>query len=85
MNTYLNTRALAWAGALSGAALVTLCFAIYAVLGLNDPWMPLFMGSGPTVTGWLIGIAEGGAVGWLVGMVTGWSYNRLARPAAGGQ
>jgi hypothetical protein len=82
MNTPLNTRALALAGAVTGGVIAALCFAIYAVLGWPDPWMDLFIGAGPSVAGWLIGIAESAAVvafsGWLVAAC----YNRFVRPAA---
>jgi hypothetical protein len=77
MNT-LNARALALSGAAAGAILVALCFAIYLVLGQSDPWMPLFVGSGPTVGGWLVGITEGAGVGGLLGWIVATFYNRLA-------
>lgn len=85
MNTLLNGRALALAGAAAGAVITALCFAIYAVLGRPDPWMDLFIGSGPTPGGWLVGIAEtavfGALTGWLVAAV----YNRtVAAQARGG-
>jgi hypothetical protein len=82
MNTHLNTKALAFAGALASAVLTALCFTIYAVAGRPDPWMALFMGSGPTVLGWLIGIVELALVGALLGGVVGVVYNRYAKPAA---
>lgn len=62
MNTQLNTRALALAGALAVAVLNVVCLAIYAVAGRPDPWTDLFIGSGPTVGGWLVFIVEGAAV-----------------------
>lgn len=82
MNTQLNTKALAVAGAVASAVLTALCFAIYAVAGRPDPWMALFIGSGPTALGWLIGIVELGLVGALLGGVVGAVYNRYAKPAA---
>lgn len=83
MNTLLNTRALALSGATAGAILVVLCFALYAVLALPDPWMPLFIGSGPTVVGWVIGIAEGAGVGALLGWLVAVFYNRFAKLPGG--
>lgn len=83
MNTQLDTRALALAGTATGAALVALCFAIYAILGRPDPWMDLFIGSGPSLGGWLVGIVEGAAVGAVTGWFVAVTYNRVARPAAG--
>jgi len=82
MNTQLNTRALAASGAIVGALINALCFAIYLVAGRPDPWMQLFIGSGPTVGGWLIGMAEGAAVFALAGALIGFFYNRLAKTAA---
>lgn len=79
MNAQLNTKALALAGAVASAVLTVLCFAIYAIVGRPDPWMTLFIGSGPTVGGWLIGIIELGLVGALIGAVVGITYNRLVR------
>lgn len=81
MNT-LNTTALALSGATAGAILVALCFAIYAVLGLPDPWMPLFIGSGPTPGGWIIGMAEGAGVGAVIGWLVAVFYNRFAPPGS---
>jgi len=82
MNMQLNTRALALAGGVVGAAVVALCFAIYAALGTPDPWMDLFIGSGPSVAGWLIGMVEGAAVGAFSGWLLAACYNTFARPAA---
>jgi hypothetical protein len=82
MNTQLNTKALALAGATASAVLTLVCFAIYAVLGRPDPWMALFIGSGPTVLGWVIGIVELWVVGALLGAVIGGVYNRLVKTAA---
>jgi len=79
MNTQLNTKALALAGAVSSAVLTVLCFAIYAIAGRPDPWMALFIGSGPSVGGWLIGIIELGLVGALLGGVVGAVYNRVVK------
>lgn len=81
MKTILDTRALTLAGAIMGAVITAVCFGLYAVLGRPDPWMDLYYGSGPSVFGWLVGIAEGAAVGAIGGAVFGASYNRLARPA----
>ena len=82
MNTPLNTKALVVAGAIASAVLTVLCFTIYAVAGRPDPWMALFIGSGPTLGGWVIGIVELGLVGALLGVVVGAVYNRFAKPAA---
>lgn len=82
MNTQLNTRALAASGAITGAIINALCFTIYLVAGRPDPWMQLFIGSGPTVGGWIIGMAEGAAVFALAGALIGFFYNRLAKTAA---
>lgn len=82
MNTQLNTKALAVAGAIASAVLTTLCFTVYAVAGRPDPWMALFIGSGPTALGWVIGIVELGLVGALLGGVVGAVYNRFAKTVA---
>lgn len=82
MNTQLDTRALGLAGAVAGAVINALCFAIYVVAGRPDPWMQLFLGSGPTVGGWLIGMAEGAAVFALGAVLIAFCYNRLVRTAA---
>ena len=82
MITKLNTRALAFAGAIASAVLTLACFTIYAVAGRPDPWMALVIGSGPTVGGWLIGIVELGLVGALLGGVVGAVYNRFVKTAA---
>lgn len=82
MNAQLNTRALALAGAVVGAVINALCFSIYLVVGRPDPWMQLFIGSGPSVGGWLIGIAEGAAVFAIAGGLLAVCYNRFAKPAA---
>ena len=81
MNTILHTRALALSGAAAGAVLNVVCLAIYAIAGRPDPWMDLFIGSGPTVGGWIVFVAEGAAVGGLLGWLVGSVYNRLTRPA----
>jgi hypothetical protein len=78
MNGSLNARALALAGAAASAMLVLLCFALYAALGRPDPWRELFVGSAPTVMGWLIGIAEGALVGLFLGAAVGILYNRFS-------
>lgn len=59
MNSALDIRALAFAGAATGALAILACFTQSTMLGRPDPWMALFVGSGPTVGGWLIGIGEG--------------------------
>lgn len=82
MNTHLNTGALAAAGAVASAMLTLVCFAIYAIAGRPDPWMALFIGSGPTIGGWLIGIIELALVGALIGGVVGMVYNRLLKRAS---
>jgi hypothetical protein len=46
-----------------------------------DPWMPLFIGSGPTVGGWITGIVEGAAVFGVGGALIAVFYNRFARTA----
>lgn len=79
MNMRLDTRALALAGAGAGALIAVACFAIYAVLGRPDPWMPLFIGSGPTLGGWLVGIVESALVGGFACAVLSGIYNRVAR------
>jgi hypothetical protein len=81
MNSQLNSRALAASSAIAGAIINALCFAIYLLVGRPDPWMQLFIGSGPTVGGWIIGMAEGAAVFALGGVVIGFCYNRFAHPA----
>ncbi len=83
MNATLNTRALALAGAATGALVILACFTLGTFLGRPDPWMALFVGSGPTVGGWLIGIAEGALVGLFEGALIGVFYNRFAGPARG--
>jgi hypothetical protein len=80
MNTALNIRALAFAGAVTGALAILACFALGSLLGRPDPWMALFVGSGPTLGGWMIGIAEGALVGLFEGALIGVFYNRFARP-----
>ena len=81
MNTKLDTGALAASGAIVGAVINALCFSIYLVAGRPDPWMQLFLGSGPTVGGWIIGMAEGAAVFALGGALIGFCYNRFAKTA----
>lgn len=82
MNTQLNTKALALAGAVASAVLTLVCFTIYALAGRPDPWMALFIGSGPTFGGWVIGIVELGLVGALLGGVVGAVYNRISKTPA---
>ena len=81
MNSQLNSRALAASGAIAGAVINVVCFSIYLIVGQPDPWMQLFIGSGPTVGGWLIGIAEGAAVFAPGGALGGVFYNRFAKSA----
>lgn len=81
MNTQLNTRALAASGAITGAIINTICFTIYVIAGQPDPWMQLFIGSGPTVGGWIIGIAEGAAVFAVGAALIAFFYNRFAKTA----
>lgn len=83
MNTLLNARALALSGAAAGAILNVICLAIYALAGRPDPWMTLFIGSGPTVGGCIVFVAEGAGVGGLLGWLVAVCYNRLAKPVAG--
>jgi hypothetical protein len=82
MNTQLSAKALAASGAITGAIINALCFTIYLVARQPDPWMQLFIGSGPTVGGWIIGMAEGAAVFGLGGALIGFFYNRFAKTAA---
>ncbi len=79
MNTQLNTRALAFAGSATFAVLNIVCLTIYALAARPDPWMTLFIGSGPSVGGWIVFIAEGAAIGALIGWLVAAFYNRLAR------
>lgn len=79
MNTHLDTRAFTLAGAGAGALIALVCFAIYAIVGQPDPWMPLFIGSGPTFGGWLIGNVESALVGALGCAVVSAIYNRAVR------
>ena len=83
MNTQLNPRALALAGAAVCAALATICFAIYIILGRPDPWTALFIGSGQTPVGFVVGVAESAAAGAFAGWLAALTYNRAARAAAG--
>ena len=78
MNTKLNTKALAFAGGATFAVVQILCLLVGAIAG-RDPWLPLFLGAGPTVGGWIIFVAEGAAIGVIIGWVLAVFYNRLAR------
>ncbi len=80
MNTQLNTKALTLSGAAAGAILNIVCWAIYVIAGRPDPWMDLFIGAGPTLTGWLVFVAEGAGVGALLGWLVAVCYNRFAKP-----
>jgi len=82
MSARLNTTALAASGAIAGAIINALCFSIYLLARRPDPWMQLFLGSGPTVGGWMIGMAEGAAVFALGGVLIGSLYNRFTKSAA---
>lgn len=82
MKALLDIRALAIAGAIAGAVITALCFGLYALLGRPDPWMDLFYGSGPTLSGWIVGMGEGAAVSAIAGAILGAAYNRMVRPAA---
>ena len=75
MNTALNTRALAFAGAATGALAILACFTLGTLLGRPDPWMALFVGSGPTLEGALVGLFEGTLIGVF--------YNYFAKPIRG--
>jgi len=81
MNATLNTRALALSGAAAGAILNAVCWLIYVIAGRPDPWMNLFIGSGPTASGIVVFIAEGAGVGVLLGWLVAVFYNRLTKPA----
>jgi hypothetical protein len=81
MNSQLNARALALAGGVVCAALAAICFAMYVVLGRPDPWSALFLGSGQTPVGFVVGVAESAAVGGFAGWLTAVTYNRVTRAA----
>ncbi len=78
MNTELNTKALAFAGAATFGVIQVLCLLVGFIAG-NDPWLPLFIGAGPTIGGSIVFVAEGAAIGLLIGWVVAVVYNRLAR------
>lgn len=78
MNTQLKTKALAFAGGATFAVFNVVCLTIYAVAGQPDPWMSLFIGSGPTVGGRIVFVAEGAAIGALIGWLVAVFYNKLA-------
>lgn len=82
MDTQLNPRALALAGGVVCAALATICFAIYVILGRPDPWTSLFIGSGQTPVGFVVGVAESAAAGAFGGWLAAVTYNRVTRTAA---
>jgi len=79
MNIQLNTLALAVAGAVSGALLVAVCFAVYAIAGGPDPVVPLLLGVGPSFLGGVLGVVEGLVAGGLAGLAVGLTYNRMVR------
>ena len=79
MNIQLNTLALAVAGAVAGALLVAVCFALYAIAGGPDPVMPLLLGVGPSFLGGVLGVVQGLVAGGLTGLVVGMTYNRVVR------
>ena len=79
MNAALNTRALALAGAAAGAILNVVCWLIYVIAERPDPWMGLFIGSGPTAAGIVVFITEGAGLGALLGCLVALVYNRVAK------
>lgn len=79
MYSQLSTVALGLAGAVAGALLVAVCFALYAVAGGPDPVMPLLLGAGPSFLGGVIGVAQGAVLGGLAGLTGGLTYNRMVR------
>jgi len=78
MNTQLNTKAFAFAGGATFAVIQVLCLLIGLIAG-SDPWLPLFIGAGPTIGGGIVFVAEGAAIGLLIGWLLAAVYNRLAR------
>ena len=82
MNTQLDPRALALAGGVVCAALAAICFAIYLALGRPDPWTALFIGSGQTPIGFVVGVVESAAAGAFAGWLAAVTYNRVTRAAA---
>ena len=81
MNALLQTRAFTLAGAAAGGMLNVVCLVVHALAGRPNPWIDLFVGSGPTLAGWAVFIVEGAAVGALVAWLVAVSYNRLAVPS----
>lgn len=79
MNTQLNTRAFALAGGATFAVIQVLCLLVGALSGRPDAWLPLFLGAGPTVGGWIIFVVEGAVIGLLIGWLVALFYNKLAR------
>lgn len=79
MDTQLNTKALALAGGATFAVVQVLCLLAGALSGRPDRWLPLFLGAGPTVGGWIIFVAEGAVIGVLIGWLLALFYNKLAR------
>ena len=78
MNTHLNTKALAFAGGATFAVLNIVCLTVYVLAGQLDPWMALFIGTGPTVGGWVVFVFEGAVIGALIGWLVAVFYNKLA-------
>lgn len=81
MNTLLQPRPLTLAGAAAGGLLNVVCLLLHALSRRPNGWMTLFIGSGPTLWGWIVFVAEGAAVGAFIGWVVAVCYNRLAGPA----
>ena len=79
MNAQLNTKALAVAGGATFAVVQILCLLVGALSSKPDPWLPLFLGAGPTVGGWIIFVVEGAVIGVLIGWLVALFYNKLAR------
>ena len=79
MNALLNTKAFALAGGATFAVIQVLCLVVGAISGRPDAWLPLFLGAGPTVGGWIIFVVEGAVIGMLIGWLVAFFYNKLAR------
>ena len=79
MNAQINTKALAFAGGATFAVVQVLCLLVGAISGRPDAWLPLFLGAGPTVGGWIIFVVEGAVIGMLIGWLVALFYNKLAR------
>lgn len=79
MNAQLNTKAFALAGGATFAVIQVLCLLVGAISGRPDAWLPLFLGAGPTVGGWIIFVVEGALIGVLIGWLLALFYNKLNR------